>query len=95
MASAYILYSKSGDKFYVGSCENLISRLEQHANKEYNNSYTALQASDWELFWSVDELEYRQARDIELHIKKMKSRKYFSDLKQYPEIIHRLKEKYK
>ncbi|MFN5983120.1 MAG: GIY-YIG nuclease family protein [Fluviicola sp.] len=30
MATVYIIYSKSIDKFYVGSCLNLIERLELH-----------------------------------------------------------------
>ncbi|MTI38526.1 GIY-YIG nuclease family protein, partial [Fulvivirga lutimaris] len=33
MASVYILYSQSADKFYVGSCLNLEERLQQHKNK--------------------------------------------------------------
>ena len=47
------------------------------------------------LFFSYENLEYKQARNIESHIKKMKSKVYIENLVKYPEIIERLKEKYK
>jgi putative endonuclease len=36
----------------------------------------------------------KQALRIEKHIKNMKSKKYIEDIKKYPEITERLKEKY-
>ena len=47
-----------------------------------------------ELFFYEDDLEYKQARNIETHIKRMKSRVYIVNLKKYPEIIVKLKIKY-
>ena len=91
MASAYILYSKSIDSYYIGSCKNLEDRLKEHSDKLFSQSFTANQASDWELFISIDELEYSQARKIENHIKRMKSKKYIQNLKEYPEMIEKLK----
>jgi len=38
----------------------------------------------------IDNLEYLQARKIEAHIKRMKSRKFIENLKKYPEIQERL-----
>jgi len=38
----------------------------------------------------IDNLEYLQARKIEAHIKRMKSRKFIENLKKYPEIQKRL-----
>ena len=35
MATVYIIYSKSIDKFYVGSCLRLIQRLDQNNPNEY------------------------------------------------------------
>ncbi|MBS1520626.1 MAG: GIY-YIG nuclease family protein [Bacteroidetes bacterium] len=93
MASVYILYSKKLDKFYTGSCKELFYRLNQHLSKEFIDSFTA-KADDWELYFSIDRLEYRQARLIEMHIKKMKSKTFIQNLKKYPEIIERLKLKY-
>jgi putative endonuclease len=56
-------------------------------------SFTA-KADDWELYLSITDLDYQQARLIELHIKKMKSTKYIKDLIKYPQIIEKLKERY-
>jgi putative endonuclease len=51
-------------------------------------------ADDWVLFLSIDDLDYAQARSIELHIKKMKSKIYLQNLLHHPEMVERLKEKY-
>lgn len=48
-------------------------------------------ANDWEIFFTIEDLKYRQARDIEKHIKNMKSKKYITNLEKYPEIIEKLK----
>ena len=93
MAAVYILYSISMDKFYIGSCLNLEERLDEHKNKEYSNSFTA-KVDDWALYFFMAELEYKQARNIEKHIKEMKSKKYVQDLKKYPEMTMKLKNKY-
>ena len=94
MAYVYILYSKKLNKYYTGSCLELSERLEQHRNKKIADSFTA-KTDDWDVFYQADDLEYKQARKIELHIKKMKSRKYIEDLKNYSELLIKLKEKYK
>ena len=93
MATVYILQSKSLDKFYIGSCKNLTIRIAQHKNNEFSNSFTG-KATDWELFLSIHDLNYQQARKIESHIKKMKSKKYIRNLIKYPGIIEKLKQKY-
>ncbi|CAN5456565.1 hypothetical protein BH11BAC2_BH11BAC2_09890 [soil metagenome] len=41
MATVYILYSKSADKFYIGSTLDFDQRLDYHLNKEFQNSFTA------------------------------------------------------
>ena len=93
MATVYILYAKSINKYYVGSCVNLEERLEDHKNKKYSDSFTSV-ANDWELFYSINDLEYNQARNIENHIKKMKSRVYIENLKRFEEISTKLKMKF-
>ena len=93
MASVYILFSKKLDRFYTGSCDNLDYRIEQHLNKDFIKSFTA-KTDDWELFFFVDHLQYVQARLIEGHIKKMKSKVYIQNLKKYPEIMQKLIDKY-
>jgi putative endonuclease len=93
MASVYILYSKELNKYYIGSCLVLDERLVQHQNKTFSNSFTS-KASDWTLFYSISDLNYTQARAIESHIKKMKSRTYIENLKRFSEISQKLTEKY-
>ena len=93
MASVYILFSKKLDRFYTGSCDNLDYRIEQHLNKDFIKSFTA-KTDDWELFFFVDHLQYVQARLIEDHLKKMKSKVYIQNLKKYPEIMQKLIDKY-
>lgn len=68
MAFVYILYSAKLKKYYVGSCINLDERLRDHLKKKFADSYTA-KANDWDLFYSIINLEYNQARKIEQHIK--------------------------
>jgi putative endonuclease len=41
------------------------------------------------------DLEYMQARKIENHIKRMKSKKYIKDLKSYSELSEKLFNQYK
>ena len=93
MASVYILYSEKLNKFYTGSCKDLSYRIGQHLSKVFNKSFTS-NAEDWEVHFSIDDLTYEQARLIEMHIKKMKSKTYIQNLKKYPEIADRLKLKY-
>ena len=89
MAAVYILYSSKLDRFYVGSCLNLEVRLNEHKSKIYEDAFTAT-ADDWRLFFSINDLNYKQARAIESHIKGMKSRKYIENLKKYNEMIGKL-----
>ena len=93
MAVVYILSSATASRFYIGSCLDFKVRITQHKLGEFNSSYTSNQ-NDWELFLKVDQLDYNQARRIEAHIKRMKSRKYITNLLRYPEIMESLIRKY-
>ncbi|WP_291098739.1 MULTISPECIES: GIY-YIG nuclease family protein [unclassified Flavobacterium] len=46
MFYTYIIYSKTIDKYYVGSCQNIQERLKGHLNSR--SKYTKI-AKDWEL----------------------------------------------
>jgi putative endonuclease len=94
MATLYILFSEKLNKYYIGSCKDLQKRLESHNNKSFYNAFT-INSDDWILYFNCINLDYKQARNIESHIKKMKSKVYIENLIKYPEIIERLKEKYK
>ena len=94
MHFVYIIYSPKLDKFYVGETSDLGRRLAWHNSGEFTGSYSKI-ASDWELFWSIQCNNILTGRKIETHIKKMKSRVYYRNLKQRPEISLRLLELYK
>lgn len=93
MAFVYILYSKSANQYYTGSCKDLGKRVDQHFTKEIAGAFTS-KAVDWIIYLSIDDLMYKQARDIENHIKRMKSRKYIENLKEYPELVQKIKMQY-
>ena len=93
MACVYILYSKSLDRNYIGSCKNLDERLVEHITGVFENSFTS-KATDWVLFLKIENLEYNQARAIESHIKRMKSKIYIENMKNYPDLIEKLKVRY-
>ena len=93
MASVYILFSAKLNKHYIGSCNDLLVRMEKHKQKKYQGAYTKI-SDDWELYLSINDLEYKQARAIESHIKRMKSKVYIENLFNYPTIIERLREQY-
>ena len=91
MFSCYILYSKSVDKFYIGSSHtSLKDRVCKHNTSFYSGHHYTSQASDWELYLSISCESFSHARKIENHIKRMKSRKYITDLRLYPEILEKL-----
>ncbi len=95
MAYAYILYSPSKDKYYIGATSVAADlRMDRHNEQYYANKYTS-QADDWSIFLSIECETMQEALFIEKYIKKMKSRKYINDLKQYPEIIQKIKAKYR
>jgi len=89
MACVYILHSNSLDKYYVGSCLDLELRLKDHLSKKFTDGFTS-KTNDWILYYSVSNLEYGQARKVEAHIKKMKSKKYIENLKKYPELSEKI-----
>ena len=93
MAFVYILRDEDTEKFYIGSCSDLQRRLEQHSEGISSRAFT-LRFRKWYLFYSVSNLSYKEARSIEAHIKRMKSRDYIENLKQYPEITEKLRIKY-
>jgi putative endonuclease len=90
----YIIYSPSTDRFYIGSTQDLQKRLAIHNTGGYKGSSTHF-ANDWELFHTIKCESRSQALQIEMHIKRMRNRKYYENIKTYPEISHKLLEKYK
>ncbi|MBL0130037.1 MAG: GIY-YIG nuclease family protein [Chitinophagaceae bacterium] len=89
MANVYILYSKKLNRYYTGSCLDLEKRFGEHQSKSRKDSFTS-KGDDWELFFWIGDLEYKQARKIEAHVKKLRSRKYIEDLKKFSEMSEKL-----
>lgn len=79
--------------FYIGQSMNIESRIDMHNQKEFSGSF-ATQCNDWGLYFTMECNSRRQAILIEKHVRRMKSRKYLANLKTYPEIVEKLKEKY-
>ena len=94
MACVYILLSKSTGRYYIGySSQSLEDRLREHNEGKYENSFTE-RDRPWEIYHYIICEDLEQARKIERHLKKMKSRKYIEDIKNFPGIADKLLEKY-
>jgi putative endonuclease len=93
MNCVYILYSAKLNRFYIGYTSDFDTRLEFHKNAE-SHKFTA-NAEDWELFLRIPCENKTQGLNIEKHIKKMKSKTYIENLIKYPDVILKLKDKYK
>ena len=91
MPFAYIIYSPTRDRFYIGSTSTSISeRIDKHINGHYPGKHFTSQAKDWSLFLAINCESLTQAQKIERHLKKMKSRKYLVNLKTFPEMVEKL-----
>ena len=93
MICVYILHSIKLDRFYTGFTTNLDQRLLFHQNPE-THKFT-YNAHDWTLFLKIECASKPQGLEIEKHIKSMKSKVYIRNLKAYPEMMEKLKIKYK
>ena len=91
--SVYIIHSKSTNRYYTGTTDSPEKRLIEHNSIKYDNAYTKA-GIPWKLFLVIDSLHSKQAFSIEKHIKSMKSKKYIENLKRYPEMIKKLKERF-
>ncbi len=93
MHYVYIIQSLKTGRFYCGETPDVSVRLTFHNNIEKNTNSTKT-GIPWEFYWCLEVQDRILARKIESHIKLMKSTKYYSDLKSYPEISHKLIQKY-
>lgn len=72
---------------------DLNERLDEHLNKKYVNSYTS-KVNDWILFYALNDLAHILSRNIEKHLKNMKSRGYVENLAKFPQLAEKLKVKF-
>ncbi len=74
----YLLYSPSGNKYYVGQTDDLTYRLLVH-NELGSGSYTS-RYRPWELKWWMEVPSRSLAMQVEQYIKGRKSRTYLERL---------------
>jgi putative endonuclease len=77
MFYTYIIYSKTINKYYVGSCQDVQERLKDHLN---SRSKFTKKAKDWELKYFENYSSRSEAYQREMIIKKMKSRIFIENL---------------
>jgi putative endonuclease len=78
MAFTYILYSKTLDKYYIGSTEGTLeARLKKHLSN--HNGFTG-KSKDWILVYHEEYEDKQDALKREMQIKSWKSRKLFEIL---------------
>ena len=77
MPYTYILYSQKLNKYYVGACTNMQRRLYEH---NIGHSTFTKTGMPWELKYTKEFALLPEAKQFELKIKKMKSRKYIEQL---------------
>jgi putative endonuclease len=88
---AYILYSETLNKYYVGACqESIEERILKHNTGFYGLKTFTSNASDWILYLKIETQDYAHAIRIERKIKSMKSRVYIKNLKQYSELVEKV-----
>lgn len=89
----YILHSESTGRYYVGETIDIENRLSEHNTHFFPGAFT-MRADDWTVFLTIECKNRTQARLIESHIKRMKSKTYILNLKKHPEMIEKLIAKY-
>ncbi|HLN96345.1 MAG TPA: GIY-YIG nuclease family protein [Flavobacterium sp.] len=92
MHTVYILFSEKLNRFYTGATSDFDTRWHYHQHAA-NHKFTH-KASDWTPFLSIDCATKTQAFAVEKHIKAMKSKTYIQNLKKYPEMVDKLRQKY-
>ncbi len=91
----YILYSENLNRYYIGSTVlDVGERLERHINDYNGKTKFTHKVKDWQVFLTIECDTLTQARKIEYHIKRMKSRVYINNLSKYPEMKEKLIKKY-
>ena len=89
----YIIYSAKLDRFYIGESYEIKQRLDYHNSMELNTNSTRV-GIPWVIYFTIPVENRNQARKIESHIKRMKSKTYFKNLKKYPEMTKKLLKRY-
>jgi len=78
MCCAYILYSQSLDKYYIGSTIHLWQRLNEHNSGSSNYTRSGM---PWELAYAIQCDDISSARQLEIKIKKRGAKRYLESLR--------------
>jgi putative endonuclease len=89
---AYIIYSEKLDKFYIGKSENYLQRILFH-NSDENEKWSKA-GRPWTNFLLIPCVSFKQAGKIERYIKAQKSKKYILALKERPDYIANLLQRF-
>ncbi|NOX16757.1 MAG: GIY-YIG nuclease family protein [Chlorobi bacterium] len=73
----YILFSRSKNRFYTGSTNDLNRRFEEHNSGHTKSTKSGI---PWEFVFTKSFNNNSDARKFEMKIKKMKSRKFIEQL---------------
>ncbi len=74
----YIIYNKSGDKFYIGQTNNVARRLAEHNSGETN--YTAKYSGYWGLVYKEEFSDRTSAIKRERFLKRQKNKNFYKRL---------------
>jgi putative endonuclease len=89
-ATVYIIRSLKTSRLYVGFTTKVVEdRVLEHNDIKFEDAFTK-RDRPWVLHFKIICESEKQARGIEAHIKKMKSKKYIENLLIYPEIVEQL-----
>ena len=69
----YIIYSTKLDKYYIGSCENILTRINQHNTARNKSTKPGV---PWSIKYTKEFATRSEAQQWEMEVKKKKSRKY-------------------
>ena len=94
MYCVYILYSQKLKRFYIGTSDNVYRRLDEHNAGLKKDAFT-YRGIPWEIFIIIENLETDQAYQIEDYLKRMKSSAYLRKLKEQPEILIWIRDRFK
>ena len=78
MYFVYIIYSKSINRYYVGSTNNIKDRMRRHNSGQ--GKYTK-KGIPWELVKLFEATTRPEAVSLEMKIKKRGARRYLEDIK--------------
>ena len=77
LSTVYILFSKSTQKYYTGSTQDLQNRLLEHNSGETKSIRNGI---PWEVIWQTQLPTRAEAMQLETKIKKRGAKRFIEDL---------------